>query len=52
VVQALLDKGANVNAKRNDGATAVILASQNGHREVVQALLERGAEVSSDGWTH
>ena len=39
----LLDKDAEVNAKRIDGATALMVASQNGHREVVRALLEKGA---------
>ena len=40
-MQALLDKGAEVNAK--DTATALMAASQEGHLEVVQALLAKGA---------
>ena len=47
VVQALLAKGADVNAKDNDGATALMLASQNGHLDVVQALLAKGADVNA-----
>ena len=47
VVQALLAKGADVNAKENDGRTALMMASQNGHLEVVQALLAKGAEVNA-----
>jgi ankyrin repeat protein len=54
VVQALLDKGADVNAKMNDGGPALMKASENGHREVVQTLLDNGAEVNAkmnDGGT-
>jgi uncharacterized protein len=44
VVQALLAKGAEVNAKNNNGATALIWASIQGHVDVVQALLAKGAD--------
>ena len=47
VVQALLDKGADVNEKANNGTTALIAASQEGHKEVVQALLDKGADVNA-----
>ncbi|MGA3070514.1 MAG: ankyrin repeat domain-containing protein [Terracidiphilus sp.] len=53
VVQALLAKGADVNARSN-GATALYIASQEGQLEVVQALLAKGADVTaklSDGRT-
>ena len=46
-VQALLAKGAGVNAKDDVGATALIDASYNGHLEVVQALLAKGAEIDA-----
>ena len=46
-VQALLAKGADVNAKNNDGVTALMVASENGHLDVVQALLAKGAEVNA-----
>ncbi|KAI2497240.1 serine/threonine kinase [Fragilaria crotonensis] len=40
-VRALLLDGANVNAQRDsDGATALYVASQNGHLEVVRELLQ------------
>jgi len=41
-VQALLAKGAKVNVKRDDGATALMIASRNGHRQIVRALLDKG----------
>jgi hypothetical protein len=46
-VQALLAKGAELNAKNNDGVTALIVASGNGHLDVVQALLAKGAELNA-----
>lgn len=45
-VKALLDKGADVNAKFRYGATALFKAAERGHTEVVKLLLERGADVS------
>src|ERR671912_406453 len=44
-VKALLDKGADVNAKFRYGATALFKAAERGHTEVVRLLLERGADV-------
>jgi ankyrin repeat protein len=41
-VQALLDKGANVNVKDLNGTTALMTASWRGHLEVVQVLPARG----------
>lgn len=45
-VKALLDKGADVNAKFRYGATALFKAAERGHAEVVRLLLERGADAS------
>jgi WD40 repeat protein/ankyrin repeat protein/serine/threonine protein kinase len=47
LVQALLAKGANVNARRKDGATALMMASEKGHLAVMQVLLDKGAEVNA-----
>ena len=40
-------EGADVNAKGNDGRAALFAASQNGHLEVVQALLAKGADIDA-----
>ena len=44
--QALLDKGADVNAKFRYGTTALFKAAERGHTEVVKLLLARGADPS------
>ncbi|MBC8030539.1 MAG: ankyrin repeat domain-containing protein [Pyrinomonadaceae bacterium] len=45
-VTALLDKGADVNAKFRYGATALFKAAERGNVEVVKVLLARGADAS------
>ncbi|HKQ52326.1 MAG TPA: ankyrin repeat domain-containing protein, partial [Pyrinomonadaceae bacterium] len=45
-VAALLDKGADVNAKFRYGTTALFKAAERGHTEVVKLLLARGADVT------
>ena len=45
-VKAFLDKGTDVNAKTQYGATALSYAADKGHVEVVRLLLERGADVN------
>ena len=45
-VTALLDKGADVNAKFRYGATALFKAAERGHVEVAKILLARGADVT------
>ena len=46
LVRLLIGPKTNVtiNAKANDGSTALLLASQNGHANIVQALLDTGAD--------
>lgn len=48
-VQALLDRGADVNAKRSDGFNALALAAFFGHSQVVWLLLENGADLDATG---
>ena len=45
-VTALLDKGADVNARFRYGTTALFKAAERGHTDVVKLLLARGADAS------
>jgi hypothetical protein len=47
LVQSLLEKGADVNAKNGSGATALMLAAGQGHQNVVRLLLDKGADVNA-----
>jgi len=50
-VQAELDKGVDVNAKREDGSTPLHYAALNGHKEVAELLIDKGADVhAKDEW--
>ncbi|WP_353281703.1 ankyrin repeat domain-containing protein [Wolbachia endosymbiont (group A) of Aleiodes leptofemur] len=54
IVTTLLDRGANVDEKNNDGCTPLHIAAEFGHTEVVIALLDRGANVNEKNnyeWT-
>ena len=44
-VTAVLDRGADVNAKFRYGMTALFKAAERGHADVVKVLLDRGADV-------
>ena len=53
-VEALLEQGADVNARERKGQTALIRAALLGHTDTVQALLAAGADVNAKGklgWT-
>jgi hypothetical protein len=43
----LINEGADVNTKTNDGSTALILAARLNKRELVELLLSKGADVNS-----
>ena len=44
IVNFLFDRGANVNMQDKEGYTALMLAAQNGHTNIVEILLSRGAD--------
>jgi ankyrin repeat protein len=47
-VRALLDEdGSLIQARDESGATALHYAAFDGHREIVELLLDRGAEINS-----
>ena len=50
-VQAELDKGVDVNAKREDGSTPLHCAALKGHKEVAELLIDKGSDVhAKDKW--
>jgi ankyrin repeat protein len=46
IVEILIEKGADINAKRNDNNTALHFAARRGSRDIVEFLLEKGADLS------
>ncbi|KAK6513075.1 hypothetical protein TWF506_009238 [Arthrobotrys conoides] len=48
IVQYLLDKGAEVDAKDLDGWSAIMLAAQEGNCNIIQVLVDAGANVNSE----
>ncbi len=46
IVELLLDRGADINARANYNRTALHLAAERGHREIVELLLDRGADIN------
>jgi len=50
-VRKLIEQGVDVNLADTDGATPLIMASQNGHAKVVQMLLAARADVNKGSAT-
>lgn len=48
-VAALLEQGANPNATRRGGRSALHLAAQGGHLKVMRLLIDHGADVQAKG---
>jgi quinoprotein dehydrogenase-associated probable ABC transporter substrate-binding protein len=47
LAQALIRKGADVNARNGGGVTALMMAAANGHADMVQLLVRSGANVKA-----
>ncbi|MGD0276807.1 MAG: ankyrin repeat domain-containing protein, partial [Syntrophales bacterium] len=43
----LLAQGVKVDARRSDGQTALIIASLNGHKDVLKILVDKGADINA-----
>eukprot|EP00105_Crassostrea_gigas_P032335 XP_011455301.2 PREDICTED: uncharacterized protein LOC105347792 [Crassostrea gigas] len=46
-VQILLDNGADINSRTEDGRSPLYIACQNGHDSTVKLLLRNGADINS-----
>jgi ankyrin repeat protein len=47
IVQSILDKGAQVNVIDNDGNTPFMIACIHDNKDIIQALLNKGATTST-----
>ena len=47
IVELLIAKGADVNAKSDDGWTSLHDAASIGHNEIVELLIAKGADVNA-----
>ncbi len=49
-VRELLTAGASADARRHDGATALMLAVRDGRREIARLLIDAGCDVEARQW--
>ena len=47
IVEYIVEKGADIDAKDNKGRTPLMLAAEGGHRAIIEYLITRGAHVNS-----
>lgn len=47
MIKYLLEKGADINVKNEDGSTALMTASMYGNLEIIKYLIENGADINS-----
>src|SRR5437879_6124679 len=47
VARALIEKGADLNARNSGGVTALMIAAAKGHADVVELLVRAGADVEA-----
>jgi ankyrin repeat protein len=50
IIQLLIEHGATVNGRDQNGSTALMWAAQQGHFEVIKILLAAGAQVDARDW--
>ena len=48
IIRVLLDGGADIDAKDNDGVTAMMIAMNNKRPEILQALIAAGADINAE----
>ena len=47
IFQLLLDNGADINARNNEGCTALMLAAQENNTGAIRTLLDHGADIDA-----
>lgn len=52
VARALCQVGCNVNARNREGESPLLTASARGFRDIVECLLEHGADIDSTDKVH
>jgi ankyrin repeat protein len=50
LVDLLVNAGAKLNLRNNRGETAIMLASYQGFKDIVEKLYLKGAEINHAGW--